>query len=639
PEAPGGNEVYHRVQDYGDVDAAFAEADVVVHERFVVHRHSATPLEGLAAIASYEPTTGQTTFWANIGNLGRFTAAARALKLDHADLRLIVPDVGGSFGVKALVHQRAVLLAVLSRKVGRPVKWTEDRLEHLGASHHATSRIAYAELAGKRDGTILGRKIRFIDDQGAYVVLHEPYGPNNMFSSGIASCYTFGNARVEAQCVLTNKCLVYSNRSYGKVQAVFSLERIVDRFARAIDMDPTDVRLKNVIPPEAYPYTTPSGVQYDSGDPGALLRKTKEILDYDSLRRLQADERDRGRLLGIGCALSVESGGPTRMDIATVLLDPDGRLMVQTPTLAQGQGHETTIAQIVGDRFDVDPDSIHVTVQLDSRTMPYTPASGTFASKFSSSGGPAVYGAAQKLADQLAALAANVLDANPKDIEFRDGTIVAADKPERSLSLRKLAEQGYRSPGSFGRGADVSLQATYLWAWPDDKPGARSRGATTFALICHGALVEIDPETGVVTVLKYVSTEDCGRVINPTIVHGQTMGAFVHGLGWALNERLVYDDAGQLLTGTFMDYLPTRFSDVPPLEISLMETPTPFSPLGAKGMAESGSAPPPACIANAVEDAIYHLGGRITDSHLTPETVLRALRGGREIVSAAALQS
>lgn len=640
PGAPGGNEVLNRVWDFGDPDAAFAEADVVVSERLVVHRHSATPLEGLAAIASFDQVTGEATIWTNIGHVARFSAAVEAMRMDNADVRLIVPDVGGSFGLKVYVYQRCVLMTVLSRKVGRPVKWIEDRLEHLAASNHGTGRIAWIELAAKRDGTILGMKMRTLDDQGAYVALTEPFGPLLMLPT-LAGPYQFRNLHIECHCVVTNKCPVAPNRGYGRVQPVFALERIVDRLARELGMDPAELRMKNLLPKEWFPYVTPTKFLYDSGDPTTQLRQLRSLMDYDALRKEQAAARAEGRLLGIGLALSVEGGGTPPFDVATVLLGPDGRLMVQAPTIAQGQGHETTIAQIVADRFDVDPHAIHVTVQLDTRSMTYSLGSGTYASRFSSTAGPAVHGAAKKLAEQIAQLAANLLDADPRRLTFCDGCVVAPDGPERSVSLREIAAKVHTSPQVFGEGADLSMQATYFWQWPPATPAAvgrsalpggapstaGSRGTITYSFVCHGALVELDPGTGVVKVLKYASSEDCGKIINPMIVRGQILGGLINGLGWALTEDFVYDENGQLLTGTFMDYLPARFTDIPPVALGHIECPTPFSPLGAKGVGEGGAIPPVACIANAVEDAIYHLGGRITDSHLTPELVLRATRG------------
>jgi len=619
PGAPGGNEVLNTVYDFGDVDAAFAEAEVIVGERLVVHRHSATPIEGLAVIANHDPITGEITMWVNLGNLGRFAIAARALRVGQADVRLIVPDVGGSFGIKAWVHQRAVLMAVLSRKVGRPVKWVEDRLEHLAASHHGMGRIAWIELAAKRDGTILGMRMRTLDDQGAYVCVGEPHV--TLMLPSIVGPYLMKHVRVECRAVLTNKVPVASNRGYGRLQPVFALERMVDRLARELGMDAMAIRMKNCIPPGAYPYTTPTGSLYDSGDPPALLRQLDELLDYDGLRREQAAARAEGRLLGIGLAMSVEGGGPMPWDVAEIMLGPDGRLMVQTPTLAQGQGHETTIAQIVAERFDVEPSTVHATVQLDTRTMSYTNASGTYASKFSSTGAPAVYGAAKKLADQLAELASHLLDAEPKEIAFRDGKLVATAGPERSISLQELARKVNSSPRDFGGQADLSLHASYFWQWPRDP-----HGQATYAVVCHGALVDVDPATGKVKILKYVSSEDCGRIINPLIVDGQVMGGTINGIGWALTEKFVYDDNGQLLTGTFRDYLVPRFSDIPPLRIGHVECPTPFTALGSKGVGEGGVMPAMPCIANAVEDAIYHLGGRIVDSHLPPELVLRAMQ-------------
>ncbi|MBM2809791.1 MAG: Ald Xan dh protein [Chloroflexi bacterium] len=640
PGAPGGNEVLNRVWDFGDAETAFAQADVVVRERLVVHRHSSTPLEGLIAIASFDTVTEETTVWTNIGHLARFSSAVDSMRMDNADVRLIVPDVGGSFGLKVYVYQRCALMSVLSRKVGRPVKWVEDRIEHLGASNHGTGRVAWIELAAKRDGTMLGMKYRTLDDQGAYVALTEPFGPLLMLPT-LAGPYRFKDLHVESHCVVTNKCPVAPNRGYGRIQPVFALERIVDRLARELNMDPAELRMKNLLAKEAFPYVTPTRFLYDSGDPSTQMRQLRGLLDYDRLRKEQAAARAQGRLLGIGLALSVEGGGTPPFDVATVLLGPDGRLMVQAPTIAQGQGHETTIAQIVGDRFDVDPQSIHVTVQLDTRSMTYSLGSGTYASRFSSTAGPAVHGAAKKLSDQLIQLAANLLDADPRYMDLRDGQIVTTEGPERGISLKEIAGKVNSTPNVFGLEADLSLQATYFWQWPP-APGtavgrnalagaaasaAGNRGTITYSFVCHGALVEVDPETGLVKVLKYASSEDCGKIINPMIVRGQILGGLINGLGWALTEDFVYDQNGQLLTGTFMDYLPARFTDIPPVELGHIECPTPFSPLGAKGVGEGGAIPPVACIANAVEDALYHLGGRIMDSHLTPELVLRAAQG------------
>ncbi len=637
PEAEGGNEALFKVLDFGDVETAFAQADVVVSERLVMHRHTSVPLEGLAVISQFNPHTKQTTVWANLGNLGRYTAAARALKMDHGDIRLIVPDVGGSFGIKAWVHHRAVLLSLLSRKVGRPVKWIEDRLEHLAASHHGTPRIGYVDMAVKRSGEILGVKMRIIDDQGAYTCINEPFGAQMILGNGVVGCYRLQNIHIEFKGVLTNKCPVASNRGYGRVQHFFLLERIVDRAAQAIGMDAAELRMKNFIPADAYPYPTPSGALYDSGDAPGLMNKTLELLDYAEARRQQAEARRQGRLIGIGFAAATEAGGPkspglaaafgltnqkarSAVDVATVQVGPDGRLIVQAPTLAQGQGHETTIAQIVADRFGVDPNSVRVVVTLDSGHMPYSAVGGTYGSRFASTGAMAAYGAAKKLADQLAESAAHLLEAAPEDVEFRDGNACVVGVPERSISLKQLAATLHTVPDVLNMGQDVPVGATFRWTWPDPSPGGN-----TYAVMCHGAMVEVDPETGKVTVLKYVATEDAGRLMNPMIVRGITMGGVIHGLGWALTEDIIYNEDGQLMTGTFMDYLPMRFTDIPPLSIAHIECPTPFTPLGAKGMGEGGAITPPACIANAVEDAIAHLGGRIMDSHLSPETVLTAI--------------
>src|SRR5581483_11332451 len=300
---------------------------------------------------------------------------------------------------------------------GRPVKWTEDRLEHLRASHHGTGRIGYAELAARRDGTILGMRLRLIDDQGGYVCLNEPFGAVQGVQD-MTGPYAFRNARVQSICVLTNKCPVSSNRAYGRVQYFFMVERIVDRLAAELKMDPAELRAKNLLPADAFPYKTVSGTLYDSGDPPELLKMTRELLGYDEAREEQAKARAEGRLLGIGLCAAMEHTGPkagglgrqfginqqptSAIDVATVTVDAEGRLTVTSPTLCQGQGHETTIAQIVGDQFDVEPWKIKVIVRLDSSTMPWTLSSGTYGSRFSTTGAPAIHGAAKKLRSQLA---------------------------------------------------------------------------------------------------------------------------------------------------------------------------------------------------------------------------------------------
>jgi CO/xanthine dehydrogenase Mo-binding subunit len=311
------------------------------------------------------------------------------------------------------------------------------------------------------------------------------------------------------------------------------------------------------------------------------------------------------------------------VDVATVQIGPDGKLIVVTPTVSQGQGHETTIAQIVADRFDVHPNDIRVSVRLDTGTQPWTPHGGTYGSRFSSTTAGAVHGAARKLGDQLMQLASRQLDVDPADLEFRDGKVAVKGVPDRGMSLRELAATAHVAPNSFGLGSDVGVQATYRFTWPG--PDTRVNVA---ALMVHMSVVEVDPETGQVTVLRYASTEDSGRLINPAIVEGLTMGGISHNIEWALTGKFSYDENGQLLTGTWMDYLPFRFHDTTDLRIGHIETPTPYHELGAKGAAESGGIPGVACIANAVEDAIWHLGGRVTQAHMPPEYVLRAIRDG-----------
>jgi 2-furoyl-CoA dehydrogenase large subunit len=634
---------------YGDPDGAFASADLVVDERFSFPRWSCTPVECYAVIADWDEATGSVSAWANFqGPFTLHSVAAAALGIPGPRLRLVTPpDSGGSFGIKSAVFAYVVLIALASRKLGIPVRWIEDRLEHLAASSGATARVTDVEAAFAADGELLALRYDAVEDVGAYVRAPEPATLYRMHGS-LSGAYRVPNVAVRNRIVLTNRCPTGLNRGFGGPQLYFALERTMAIAARRLGLDPVEVARRNLVRADEFPYRTPSGGLYDSGDYEACLDDALELAGYAERRREQERARTDGRLVGIGLACVVEPsisnmGYVTlartaearaaelpksgNAEGASILVGPSAGITVRICSTPQGQGHRTVCAQIVADRLGVRPEDVDVMTDVDTQTSPWTIASGNYSSRFSGAAVGAVVRAADSVASKLRAIAAGQLECDPDDVELRDGRAFVRGLQERSVSLRRVAGAAHWNPESLPEDLEPGLQATAYYAAPNlDPPDGADRVASSAAhgFIADLAVVEIDRATGQVSVLDYVSVHDAGTLLNPLIVEGQVRGGFAHGAACALFERTEYDEDGNLLTGSFMDYLCPTAPDQPPLRSAHRETPSPFTPLGAKGLGEGNTMSAPAALANAVADA---LGLDDVTLPLTPPRVWELLAG------------
>lgn len=631
--------------DYGDYDEAEASADRIIRANLRYHRFSSTPLEPFAVLADYNKTEDSYTIYCN-NQMPMFLIPSilRALNIGLDKIRIVTQDIGGGFGVKILSYPYMVLVAALSKLVGRPVKWVETRREHMMASSHGADRLFRVEAAIKNDGTLLGLKTETIDDIGAYA-RHEPAGLT-VWAQVASGCCRFKHLRQRMYAVFTNKCPAGPNRGFARAPHQYMIERILDMIAREVGKDPVEVRLINYVKREEQPYTTLNGCVYDDGDYIGAVQRVMELLDYWGWRRRQEELRKEGRLIGIGIATTLDSGtanfGQVRMlnprlpnvgtsEAASVQMTGDGRVVVKLGSVPQGQSHETVSAQIVADVLGMNPDHVTVAIGFDSESHPYTFHSGTYASRFAGTGMVAVYEAAMKLREKIRKIAAHLLEAREEDIELANEQAFVKDAPERSVSFRRIARTAYANPYELPEGMEAGLYSLSVFSPPFKPPDEKKVGnlTLTYSYQTHGIVVEIDPETGEPKILDYVIVDDCGRVINPLVVDGQIHGAALHGLAAVLYESFDYDSSGQLLTSTFMDYLaPTAF-DTPSFKTERISIPSPFTPLGAKGVGEGCGTPIPALI-NAIEDALSPYNVRLTNSHIKPEEIYWIIRKSRQ---------
>jgi 2-furoyl-CoA dehydrogenase large subunit len=618
--------VHDRSFAYGDVDGALARADLVVRGRYRFPRWSCTPVECYGVVCDWDEATGTLTAWANFqGPFTLHSVAAAALRLPGSKLRLITPrDSGGSFGIKSAVYAYVVLIGLAARRFGVPVRWTEDRLEHLAASAASTARVTGLEAGFSADGELLALRYDAIEDVGAYVRAPEPATLYRMHGS-LGGAYRVRNVATRNRVVLTNRCPTGLNRGFGGPQLYLALERTMAVAAGRLGLNPAELARRNLIQADEFPYRTPSGGLYDSGDYAACLDRALELAGYEERREEQAAARADGRLVGIGIACVVEPSISNMGYItlaqtpaeraetlpksgnaegATVAVSPLGGITVRTATTPQGQGHKTVAAQVVADVLGVDPGEVDVISEVDTSTDAWPVASGNYSSRFSGVGAGAVLRAAEKVAAKLKAIAAAELGCEPEEVALGEGK---ASNGDGSVSLRRLAGVAHWHPDALPPGVEPGLHETAYYAAPNLAPPDEDDHVASSA--AHGflvdvAAVEVEPATGAVRVLDYVSVHDAGRLLNPLIVDGQVRGGFAHGVGAALFERVVYDEDGNLLTGTFMDYLCPTAADVPPLRMEHLETPSPFTALGAKGLGEGTTMSAPVAIANAVADAI-----------------------------------
>jgi len=632
-EECGGNLTYEGVWEWGDVDQAFAEADHVVKiSELHFDRFNSTPLELDGALAEYNRGTGQWTITTNNQFPGfAVIMMAPAMRVGTDKLRFVTQDIGGGFGNKITSHPQLVACCLLARKLNRPVQWTEWRTDfHQSMSHGNERWFLDTEVAVKADGTMTGFRTKALDDAGAYL-RYEPLG-GVIWSQVAAGMYGWRNIRLEFTQVVTNKAPCSPNRGYSRMQHLWFTERLADIVAQELGFDRVEVRKKNYVQPGQMPYETPNGCVYDSGDYPAALDLVLELIGYDTVEERRAEAASRGKLLGFGIGSTLDSGtnnfGQSQLinpdlqfsgnnEVATVKLDIFGEIVVTLGTTPQGQSHETTAAQVVADILGCDVDIVHVRAGHDSYWNSHAGFSGTYASQFAVTGLGAVKGATDMLADQMKTLASMVFQCPKEAIELADGFARIADNHEAALPFMALGA----IPNANNAGFPVDpppMNARFVYRPPFEVPDKERKFGNltlTYSMQIHACVLEVDPETGVYELVDYAAVDDCGVRINPKIVEGQVMGATAHAIGAAMFESFTYDDEGNLLTPNFYDYHVPHTLDMPPLRTSAVESPSPFTPLGTKGMGEGGGGGIHA-ISAALQDALRAAGGAIvTDSH------------------------
>ena len=619
-----GHVLFRRTQTRGAVDEGFASAAVTVRETFTHERVAPSPLEPRGVVAAWDGDT--LTLWASTQTprILRGVVAA-SLGLDEARVRVVTPDVGGGFGLKMHVFPEDLTLAATARRLGRPVRWIEERREMLATASQARAQQLEVEAAADETGRVLALRARAVSDAGAYHIhpttqALEPLGSVSI----LPGPYLTPALAYEAIAVRTNKTPLGAYRGVGMTMGAFVMERVLDVLARRIGIDPVEIRRRNVIPQDAYPFTSASGMTYDSGDFPKALEQALAEADYAGLRREQATARAEGRLVGVGVACYTEYTGMGAevfrrrgmddvpgIEAASVVVDPDGGVRVRVSFPSQGQGHATVAAQIVADRLGIALERVRLEA-VDTRVAPL--GSGTFGSRGTVALSGSVAVATDRVRDKAQRLAAHLLEAAPDDIVLAGGMVHVRGSADRAVAFADVARVAYTPPrGGMPGGLEPGLEATVYF----------DSGGATFSGAVHVTLVEVDRDTGRVKVLRYALVEDCGPILNPMLVDGQIHGAVAQGLGEALLEAVVYDADGQLLTATLMDYALPRADDVPAPVIGHLATPAPSMPAGVKGMGEGGTIGSPAAIANAVADAVAPLGIEIRSLPIRPESLVR----------------
>jgi carbon-monoxide dehydrogenase large subunit len=625
-EAIPANRAYHGVFAHGDVEAALGAADRVVEARFHQGRQTHAPLEPRGCLASWLPGEETLTFWhsTQIPHPMRSALAAR-LGIAESAVRVITPDVGGGFGQKIPLYREELATAAASRLLGRPVRWIETRRENLMSALHAREDIVDVRAAVKSDGTLLGLDVRILTDFGAYAYFPANYMAR-VVGMMIPGAYRLRDYRYAISAVLTNKCPAGPYRAPMLICS-WVTEGTIDAVARALGLDPLEVRRRNMLAETELPYATATGLLYRSVYPRDTLERAQSALPYAQRRREQAEARAAGRIVGIGMATYVEPNtygsefyktagiAGSGHDAAIVRIEPSGAVSAQIGVVSQGQGHLTTVAQALADELAVPIEKVRVHAG-DTAAAPY--GMGTRGSRGGVVSAGAALGAARIVKDKLLRIAAHLLEAPLEDLQSVDGRVHVRGAPAASLTVAQLAQKAYLAPTELPPGMEPGLEATHAF----DPP------ALTFSSGTHICQIEIDPETGRLTILRYTIVEDCGRMLNPRVVEGQLHGATVQGLGGALLEEVVYDAAGQNLSATFLDYAIPTACGVPSFEIAHLERPDPNTPLGMKGMAEGGVMGASAAISNAVADALAPLGVHAGRQPFTAWQLAKALRRG-----------
>jgi aerobic carbon-monoxide dehydrogenase large subunit len=613
--------------DKAATDAAFAAADVVVAQDILYPRTHPAPLETCGAVADMDKVTGKlTVYCTSQAPHAHRTIYALVAGLPEQKIRIVSPDIGGGFGNKVGIYPGYVLAVVGSIVTGRPVKWIEDRAENLMSTSFARDYHMHTEIAATRDGKIQAVRVHVVADHGAFNNTAQP----SQFPAGFFHIFTGSYDYPAAHCTVTG---VYTNKCPGGVayacsfritEAVYAIERVVDCLADELHMDPAELRMRNLLRPEQFPYATPTGWEYDSGDYPRALRSAMDIAGYEKLRREQAEKRERGELMGIGLSFFTEGvgAGPRRnMDIlglgmadgAEVRIHPTGKGVVRLSVQTQGQGHETTFAQIVSELTGIPSDDIEV-LHGDTDNTPF--GLGTYGSRSTPVSGAAVAVAARRVVDKARVIAAAMLEISPDDLEFDRGTFAVKGNPSVSKTIQEVALAAHGSL-ELPDGVEGHLDAECVYNPPN----------LTYPFGAYICVVDVDPGTGEVKVRRFIAVDDCGVRINPMIVEGQIHGGLADGIGMALMEVIAFDEDGNHLGGSFMDYqLPTAL-ECPSWELGETVTPSPHHPIGAKGVGESATVGSPAAVVNAVLDALKPYGVRHADMPLTPAQVWRTIHG------------
>ena len=643
------NVIGERVFRYGDPEGAFAAAAHRIRVDVRYPRNSCTPIETYGVVAEYDAAEDAYDVLANFqGPFSLHPVMARALKVPGNRLRLRTPpDSGGSFGVKQAIFPYIVLIAAAARATGRPVKWIEDRLEHLCASVSATNRVTALEAAVDADGRVTALAWDQLEDCGAHLRAPEPATLYRMHGN-LTGAYDVRHVKVRNRVVLTNKTPTGLNRGFGGPQMYYPLERLMQRIAIELKLDPLDVISRNLVPATAMPYRTATGALLDSGDFAAALADAIADGRLAALQARRAAARAQGRHYGIGFAAVVEPSvsnmgyittaltpeerrraGPKNgaQSTATISLDPLGTVSVQVASTPQGQGHRTVLAQIVADTLGLKPQDIRVVADVDTAKDGWSIASGNYSSRFA----PAVAGAAEiaavRLRDRLARIAATQLNVPPAEIVFANGRIAARSNPDNAVSFARIAAAAHWAPATIPAEVDQTIRETVFWSPPELT--APNESDEVNSSLCHGFIfdfcgVEVDAASGAVRIDSYVTMHDCGRILHPAMVAGQISGGFAQALGAALYEEYAYAEDGAFLSGTFADYLLPTAMEVPEPTVLHRESPSPFTPLGAKGVGEGNCMSTPVCIANAIADA---LGLDAIDLPATPSKLAAHLHG------------
>jgi carbon-monoxide dehydrogenase large subunit len=622
------NIFFHTRFEKGHVQSALETAEIRLAETFRHARCSSAPMEPRGVMAFLDPVEGLLTVWATsqAPHLYR-SGLAEVLGISDSRLRVLCPAVGGGFGPKMHLYPEDVVVAELARRLGRPVRWLEDRRENLLASAQARDHVSHVQVAARNDGTLLALKATLICDSGAYSVYPVTAALEPLTAAGILpGPYRMPALAYEAYAVATNKCPAGAYRGVGMALATFVRERVVDMVARRAGLDPADVRRRNFIDSKELPFTTASGLVVDSGDFLEAHERALAAADYGKLRA-EPRRTEGGKYRGVGISAYTEFTGMgsgtfrrrgmvqvSGHDAATVRVELTGEVRGFVSAASQGQGHSTTLAQVLADELGVDFSAVTI-VQGDTERCPY--GSGSFASRSMVVTGGALVLAARRVREKIGKIAGHMLEAAPEDLTIEGGTIGVRGAPGRTLTVADVARLAYRpAGGTLPPGLDPALEATQYY---DPPPATFSNGV-------HLAVVEVDPETGLVEILRHVVVEDCGKMVNPMIVEGQTHGAIAQGIGNALYEDFAYDENGQPLTTTFMDYLIPGIMEVPPMDVIHVETPPPVTVSGFKGMAEGGTIGSTAAVANAIADALAALGADVRELPLTPDRIYRLIR-------------